>query len=141
MPATIDNKASRRAVLGALAVIPAVIAAPAFAQADHVDTAAWDRAYAAWVESRDAYAVFCDHWERVDPICDGTGTKAEADAAWEAMRAACPAFHAARDAFMAVPAPHHRALLAKLEVACVSLDDDHATSALNDARRLLSAEA
>lgn len=40
--ATHDNKTSRRSVLGALAVLPAVLAAPAIAQRGAaIDTAAW----------------------------------------------------------------------------------------------------
>lgn len=56
---------------------------------------------------------------------------------WDEMRAHQPKFEAARNAFMAVPAPDTDALLTKMEIAAVSLDDDHADSCLADAKRLL----
>lgn len=52
-----------------------------------------------------------------------------------------PVYQAARDALMEVPAPTIAALLIKIEIAAVSLDDDHGQSTLSDARRLLSGEA
>lgn len=47
----------------------------------------------------------------------------------------------AREALMAVPAPDQAALLVKLEVALISGCDDHADSALADARRLLARDS
>lgn len=49
-----------------------------------------------------------------------------------------PTYRSARDALMAVPAPDQAALLIKMEIATVPLDEEHAESALADARRLLS---
>lgn len=49
-----------------------------------------------------------------------------------------PRYQEARDALMVVPAPDNGALLTKLEIATESLDNEHAESALADARRLLS---
>ncbi len=49
-----------------------------------------------------------------------------------------PRYVEARDALIAVPAPDNAALLTKMEIAAESLDDEHAESALLDARRLLN---
>ncbi|TMJ19544.1 MAG: hypothetical protein E6G92_07145 [Alphaproteobacteria bacterium] len=48
-----------------------------------------------------------------------------------------PIYKAACDALMSAPAPHTAALLIKLEIAAISLDDEHMESAVADARRLL----
>lgn len=45
----------------------------------------------------------------------------------------------ARDRLMAIPAPDHAALLAKIEIAATSLDDQHLEHVRQDARRLLGA--
>ncbi len=55
----------------------------------------------------------------------------------EQRKAYLPRYLEAREALMALPAPDNAALLAKLEIAAESLTDDHAESALADARRLL----
>lgn len=57
---------------------------------------------------------------------------------WDAVTAYRPTFFEARDRIMDVPAPTIAALLIKIEIAAISLDDDHAGAMLADARRLLS---
>lgn len=47
----------------------------------------------------------------------------------------------ARDKLMSLPAPDASGLLAKLQIAAVSCDDEHVASCLADARRLLAADA
>ena len=49
-----------------------------------------------------------------------------------------PLWFAARDRFMAVPAPDVEALLVKLQIAGTWVDDDYVTSSFEDARRLLA---
>ncbi len=56
----------------------------------------------------------------------------------EQRSAYLPRYVEARDALIAVAAPDNGGLLTKLEIAAESLDDEHAESALADARRLLS---
>lgn len=65
----------------------------------------------------------------------------QTDRLYNEAQAQNPAYQEARDALMAVPAPTIAALLVKIEIAAVSLDDDHADSMLADARRLLGREA
>ena len=59
------------------------------------------------------------------------------DEHWEQAKAYQPTYYEARDRIMMVAAPDVAALLVKIEVAAVSLDDEHADSMLADARRLL----
>ena len=60
------------------------------------------------------------------------------DEHWDRMKAYQTTFDEVRDAIMKIPAPHVAALLIKIEIAAISLDDEHAESVLADARRLLS---
>jgi len=57
---------------------------------------------------------------------------------WDRSEAYRPTYFEARDRLMNIPAPDLAALLVKIEIAAVSLDDEHADSMLTDARRLLS---
>jgi hypothetical protein len=57
------------------------------------------------------------------------------------VKAYRPRYWGARDALMRVPAPDTDALLVKMEIAAMSLDDEHAESALADAKRLLARRA
>ena len=59
------------------------------------------------------------------------------DEYWDAVTAYRPTFFRARDRIMEVPAPHVAALLVKIEIASISLDNNHADAMLADARRLL----
>lgn len=132
------NTTRRRVIIGAVAAIPAAaIALPAIAQTQP-DTTEWDRAYSIWLPIKQHHHALCERWERLEE--SGT-SRAEEDAAYAAIIANGPAYREARDRFMAVPAPHCRALLAKIEISTLSLDDDHAEAVLADARRLLSGEA
>lgn len=60
------------------------------------------------------------------------------DEYWDHATVYRPTYYEARDRIMAVPAPDIPALLVKIEIAAVSLDNEHAESMLVDARRLLS---
>ena len=57
---------------------------------------------------------------------------------WNDSTAYRPTYFEARDRLMEVPAPDAAALLVKIEIAAVLLDDEHAETMLTDARRLLS---
>ena len=59
------------------------------------------------------------------------------DEHWEQAKAYQPTYYEARDRIMMVAAPDVAALLVKIEIAAVSLDDEHAEAMLADARRLL----
>ncbi len=56
----------------------------------------------------------------------------------EQRKAYLPRYLEAREALMVLPAPDNAALLTKLEIAAESQTDEHAESALADARRLLT---
>jgi len=56
---------------------------------------------------------------------------------WDEMRAHQPEFEAARNALMAVPAPDTDALLTKMKIALESMEEAHAVSSLEDAKRLI----
>lgn len=72
-------------------------------------------------------------------LAEGKALKARyrVDELGKARKAYYPTFLAARDALMRVPAPTTATLLAKMEIAAISLDDEHAEATLADARRLL----
>ena len=59
------------------------------------------------------------------------------DEYWDQAKSYRPTYYEARDRLMEIPAPDVTALLAKIEIAAVSLDDGHAEAMLADARRLL----
>ena len=60
---------------------------------------------------------------------------------WGRVQANRPAYFEARECIMGVPAPHLAALLVKIEISAISLDEGHAEAVLADARRLLGEEA
>lgn len=57
---------------------------------------------------------------------------------WAKVEEYRPIWFAARDRFMAVPAPDVEALMIKFEIAGNWVDDDYVASSFDDARRLLS---
>ena len=57
---------------------------------------------------------------------------------WGQVEEYRPTYFEARDRIMQVPAPHVAALLVKIEIAAISLDEEHAEVMLAAARRLLS---
>ncbi len=63
----------------------------------------------------------------------------QTDNLYQEGKAINPLFSAARDQLMRCPAPDQSSLLLKIEVASISLDDEHASHMLADARRLLAA--
>jgi hypothetical protein len=131
--ATNLNNPTRRAIIGALAGAPvAFIAAGPVVAAETLDTREWDAAYSAWLPVEARHDRLSDAWERADATCSP-----DEDACYKAMRDHIPAFNAARDALMAVPAPHTDALLVKMHIAVVSRSEEHSSSCRDDAHRLL----
>ena len=63
------------------------------------------------------------------------------DEYWSEVQAYRPTYFEARDRIMGVPAPHVAALLVKIEISAISLDEEHANAVLADARRLVGREA
>ena len=60
------------------------------------------------------------------------------DEYWDQSAQYRPTYFEARDRIMQIPAPHVAALLVKIEIAAISLDNEHADLMLADAQRLLS---
>lgn len=190
---------TRRAVLTAALALPAagIVASIPTAAATSVDTAAWDRALAAYRSAEaifrtahdafheaeeqasafvpprpdkliDEYGLFFSmkrdrieqtlryHLPNDDQVAERTRIadqfesheRQSKDAArrfdtqglWRQAKLTDPAFHATRDALMQVPAPTLAALLIKIEIAGISLDEEHGDAMVADARRLLSRE-
>ncbi len=102
-------------------------------QAPKVDTTAWDAALAEYEPIRKRWAEDFDEGEALP-------TREERDAAYKAFQQRLPEYRAAREKFMAVPAPTLRALATKMGIAD-PVDDDHAELCRLDAERLAGSAA
>lgn len=121
-----NAQTTRRAVLGAMGALPALIAAPAVAtSAPAPDTAAWDAAMA--------------HFQRATAILEVSNADEHGNAWCDAATV-----------LMETPSPHPEALLWKLEHMFGDIDPDgfsapwcssYILPTMADARRLLGSEA
>lgn len=103
---------------------------PAVALAAHVDTTAWDRAYADWQTAN-------REWDALGDAAWGDEDTFSKPAIAELTRR-LPEFKAVRDRVMSIPAPTKEALIAKMEIALASLEEEHIAASFADARRLLA---
>lgn len=102
-------------------------------QAPKVDTTAWDAALAEYEPIHKRWAEDFDEGEALP-------TREERDAAYKGFQQRLPEYRAAREKFMAVPAPALRALATKMGMAD-PVDDDHFELCRLDAERLAGGAA
>lgn len=102
-------------------------------QAPKVDTTAWDAALAEYEPIRKRWAEDFDEGEALP-------TREEREAAYKGFQQRLPEYRAAREKFMAVPAPTLRALATKMGMAD-PVDDDHFELCRLDAERLAGGAA
>lgn len=132
---------TRRGALGILATGPiamlpalAVMQCSAKAEASHIDGGRWARAYA-------HYKPIHDRWHEIFEEADQFPLGSEARE--KANRAAREYYDFAseeREAFMLIPAPSIKAVIAKMEIAD-ACDDDHHELCLSDLRAIALREA
>ena len=102
-------------------------------QAPKVDTTVWDAALAEYEPIRKRWPEDFDEGEALP-------TREERDAAYKGFKQRLPEYQAARDRFMAVPAPTIGALAIKMGIAD-PVDDDHFELCRLDAERLAGGAA
>ncbi|MDQ3458592.1 MAG: hypothetical protein M3498_04680 [Deinococcota bacterium] len=91
--------------------------------------------------SEPAIAAAADEMAAYQQAWDAARRRFRVQETWAEAKKTNPAFDVARDALMKVAAPTTAALLVKMEISTISLDDEHAEATLTDARRLLAGEA
>lgn len=101
------------------------------------DVEFWLRQYVARTGDVIDIAGTADDFDQYQQLILAARERFEVERLWRELRAHQPDFDRARDDLMAVPAPDHEALLIKLQITAMSLDEDHAESTLADAKRLL----
>ena len=102
-------------------------------QAPKLDTTAWDAALAEYEPIRKRWTEDFDEGEALP-------TREERDTAYKGFQQRLPEYRAAREKFMAVPAPTIRALAIKMGMAD-PVDDDHSELCRLDAERLAGGAA
>ena len=102
-------------------------------QAPKVDTTAWDAALAEYEPIRKRWAEDFDEGEALP-------TREERDAAYKGFQKRLPEYRAAREKFLAVPAPTIGALAIKMGLID-PVDDDHSELCRLDAERLAGGAA
>lgn len=102
-------------------------------QAPKVDSTAWDAALA-------EYQPIRMRWDEDFDEGEALPTREERDAAYKGFQQRMPEYRAAREKFMAVPAPTLRALAIKMGMAD-PVDDDHFELCRLDAERLAGGAA
>lgn len=117
----VDYDWSTRPILAALRSLRAM-------RAQGADTAAWDAALAEYEPIRQRWSQDYDESEALP-------TREERDAAYKAFTERLPGYQAARDKFMADPAPTIAALATKMEIAD-PVDEEHQELCKLDAQRL-----